>query len=81
MTKYLLAIGFLFLVACTDPKNAQRILENDGYTDIKFTGYGLFSCSKNDFYHTEFSAKKGNKEIEGVVCSGLIFKASTIRLY
>ena len=55
-------------------------LRDAGYTDISTGGYGLFSCGRDDFYSTKFTATNiyGNK-INGVVCSGLIFKGSTIR--
>lgn len=68
-----------FLTGCTEKENAERILKNDGFTDIKITGYNFFACSKDDNYHTGFIAKKGDKEIEGTVCSGLFFKNYTIR--
>lgn len=64
---------------CTDKENAERILSQDGYTDIQITGYTFFACSSDDFQRTGFIAKKGNKLIEGSVCSGLLFKNSTIR--
>lgn len=69
----------ILLTACTDNSTAYRVLKNDGYTNIKFTGYSWFACSQDDFYHTGFIATKNNHQIEGTVCSGLIFKNATIR--
>lgn len=42
MRKYILILC-LFISACTDKPTAARILANDGYTNIKFTGYNFFS--------------------------------------
>ncbi len=67
------------LSGCTDNTNAERILINDGYTDIQFTGFKMFSCSEDDFQKTGFTAKKNGKIVNGAVCSGLLFKNSTIR--
>ena len=74
-----LSIVVLLFVGCTDKENAERILRNDGYTDIVITGYDFLGCSKDDFQHTGFVAKKQNNSVEGTVCSGLLFKNSTIR--
>lgn len=69
----------LIITGCTDKENAERILKNDGFTHISVTGYNFFACSKDDFQHTGFIAKKGENTVEGTVCSGLFFKNSTIR--
>ena len=74
-----LLLTILTLIACTNEHEARRVLELDGFTDVKITGYKFWACSKDDFYHTGFSAIKNKKDIDGVVCSGLLFKASTIR--
>ena len=75
----LTSLIIMMFTGCTDKENAERILKNDGYTHITITGYTFFSCSKGDFQHTGFIAKKGDNTIEGTVCSGLLFKNSTIR--
>ena len=73
-------IGAMLITGCTDPSTAQRVLSQNGYTDIQIKGYNFFSCSKDDTVHTGFSAKSPNGTIvEGTVCSGLLFKNSTIR--
>lgn len=82
--KKLFAIGVMIsctvISGCTDPDNARRILLQNGYTDIKITGYNIYSCSEDDSVHTGFSAKSPNGTIvEGTVCGGLLFKNSTIR--
>lgn len=71
--------ALMFLVGCTDSNNAERILSNDGYTDIKITGYSMFACSEDDFQKTGFTAKKNGNVVKGAVCSGVFFKNSTIR--
>lgn len=75
--KYLLLI--FLIVGCTNEHEARRVLEQDGVTDVRMDGYPWFACGKGDFYHTGFVGKRNGKEISGTVCSGLIFKASTIR--
>lgn len=74
-------VALVFLQSgCTDEREAQRILEAQGYTNIQFTGYSWFSCSEKDTYSTGFTATGVNgKPISGSVCSGLFFKNSTIR--
>lgn len=67
----------LFLMSCTDPDKAKRVLEQDGFTDIELCGYSWFACG-DDFFKTCFKAKKSNKEISGTVCSGFL-KDATIR--
>jgi hypothetical protein len=71
-------IGLCFL-GCTNSKGAKQLLEDEGFTDITITGYDFLACSKDDFYHTGFIAKKNGKERRGTVCEGLFFKGSTIR--
>lgn len=77
--KVLLFLAFFFLSACTHEGEATRVLEMDGVTNIEMTGYKFWGCGKDDFYHTGFKGQRNGKEISGVVCSGLIFKSSTIR--
>lgn len=80
MIKKILLICVLGLTACTDPKNAQRILEDNGYTDVRLTGYSWFSCGQGDTYRDGFIAKSPvGRDVEGTVCSGWLFKNSTIR--
>ena len=77
----LLVLSLMFLTSCTNTKNAKRVLEISGYTNIEMTGYRFFGCSGDDEdFHDGFKAKAPNGEIvTGVVCSG-VYKGSTIRL-
>lgn len=75
--RFLLAV--VLLAGCTNREHAVKILERDGYTDVEMTGYKVFSCSDDDFYHTGFKAKKNNQIIEGTVCGGFFLKGATIR--
>jgi hypothetical protein len=68
------------LVGCTDESSARNALQDEGFTDIRFTGYDWFACSKDDFTHTGFVAKgPTGRESHGVVCCGMLFKACTVR--
>lgn len=78
--KRLLLITMFLLGGCTSQTDATRALQAEGYTDIRITGYDWFACSKDDTFHTGFSAKnRDGREVRGVVCSGLLFKSATIR--
>jgi len=81
MKKIILMLFAIFIVAnCTDNDTALRVLESNGYSNVQFTGYKFFGCSKDDTYHTGFIAvSPNNKPVEGTVCGGLFFKNSTIR--
>jgi prepilin-type N-terminal cleavage/methylation domain-containing protein len=55
----------------TDERTAERVLSQQGYTDIHFTGYKNWACSKEDWYSTGFVARSINGSVvSGVVCSG-----------
>jgi len=76
----LVIIISIVLSACTNNSSAGRILEANGFTDIKYTGHDWFGCSQDDFYHTGFIATgPTGKQIKGCVCEGLLLKNSTIR--
>jgi len=79
--KKILAVSTLLLLAgCTRPENATRILADQGYRDIKITGYKLFDCGKDDTTATGFEATSpAGIHVKGTVCSGWFLKASTIR--
>lgn len=78
--KKLIVILSLLLVGCTNSNDAHTALDDAGFKDIQMTGYNWFACSKDDFYHTGFQAKNINgKTVTGTVCSGFLFKNSTIR--
>lgn len=71
-----------FMVGCTSEENrrlAKQTLEDQGYTQIKFTGYEWSGCGEEDDYADGFTAvsSKGRK-VGGVACAGT-FKGTTIR--
>lgn len=86
MAKIKTALSLLFLIllttACSQPQQATAILEQQGYSDVKTYGWGLFTlfqCSNDDVFKTPFSATSANGSIvNGVVCSGIL-KGSTVR--
>lgn len=74
-------LGTIVMTGCTQPQSAERILTQQGYTHIEMTGWRPFSCGHDDSFATGFKAQTVNgSQVTGVVCEGLIFKASTIRL-
>lgn len=81
----LLLVGlFTFIAisagACENRPKASAVLDNEGYTDIEFTGYAWGACAESDNYHTGFRAKNAKgKVVEGVVCCGAVLKSCTIR--
>lgn len=82
MKRIMTIVAIAMLAAgCTQPDTARRVLESQGYTDIKMGGYDWFNCSKDDMYHDKFTAKgPTGQRVSGVVCAGLLFKGSTVRL-
>ncbi len=66
----------------TDYDGAARAVEAAGFTGVKPTGYGWFSCGVGesaDWWRTSFTATNQNgQQVEGVVCSSVL-KGSTIR--
>lgn len=78
----IICLGLCFSLpgGCTKPKDATRVLEQQGYSDIQITGWRPFMADKNDVFSTGFKAKSPNgSEVTGAVTRG-IFKGSTIRL-
>lgn len=68
------------VVGCTNKEDANRALNAQGFTNIEILGYDFFGCSKDDFYHTKFSADNiSGIRVTGTVCSGFMFKNATIR--
>ncbi len=63
-----------------DRAGTMSFLVQQGYTDIKITGYRWFSGSKSDYYCTGFEATATNgNRVTGTVTRGLFFKGKTIR--
>jgi hypothetical protein len=74
-------LSALVLTACTQPDDSKRVLESAGYTNVQTGGYDFFNCSEDDTFKTRFTATGPNgKQVAGVVCAGLFFKGSTIRI-
>jgi hypothetical protein len=73
-------LASLLLCSCTNTKSTTRILSENGYTNIKTTGYSWMSCSRGDFYSTGFKAvSPAGVMVSGAVCEGFILKNATIR--
>lgn len=73
-------LSITMLTGCTDKEGAERVLELNNFTEIRITGYAWLSCSDRDTVKTGFVARAPNGQItKGAVCSGLLFKNSTIR--
>ena len=80
MRIFILIFIFLFCSSCSNSNDARKALEAMGFTNIKTTGYSIWSCSKDDFYSTGFLAlNTQGKPVKGAVCSGFMFKNSTVR--
>lgn len=80
MKKIFLVAVLALLAACTSRSDAERALTAQGFTEIEVLGPAIFACSEDDFYKTKFRAKNPQgKMVEGVVCSGFLFKNATIR--
>lgn len=74
-------VAAALLTGCSEPQKAESVLRASGYTDIQIEGYSFFGCSKDDVFKTAFKAKgPTGVPVSGVVCSGLFFKGSTVRL-
>jgi len=80
MKRLLLLTAAVTLINCTSPADTHKALEAYGFTNINPGGYAGFSCGQDDFYKTKFTATNTiGVQVSGVVCSGLIFKESTVR--
>lgn len=82
MKKYVVVLVTMLLsIGCTNPQGATDVLEIQGFKNVRITGYNLFDCAKDDFYHTGFEATAPDgRTVYGTVCEGLIFKSSTVRI-
>lgn len=76
------ALACLWLSGCTDQRTARRVLEQQGYTDIRVGGFDPFACSDDDTYSTKFTATTPyGARVSGVVCSSQFFKGATVRFH
>lgn len=63
----------------TDPKTTNRILSEQGYTDIQIEGRAWFACGSS-YYSTKFNAiSPTGQVINGAVCSGLFTNYASIK--
>lgn len=81
--KRALFVCMLVLVGCTKPEKTRTLLEAQGLSDVKITGYRFFGCDSgkgsDDNWHTGFEATgPTGKRVTGVVCEGLL-KGATVR--
>jgi hypothetical protein len=77
-----LGIGAIWFYAAWTPdtQGAQRILQEDGYSQIQITGADPMMCGKGDLKGTKFRAKnQAGNTVTGVVCCGAVMKGCTIR--
>lgn len=80
---FIIAFVILFAAAtptCTDEVTTRRVLTEQGYTNIRITGYRYFGGGEDDVFNTGFTATspKGHM-VSGCVTRGLL-KGSTVRL-
>jgi len=64
--------------ACSRPGRSTETLQNQGYTNVKITGYRFFGCGDESFHDGFEATSPSGVKVTGVVCSGW-FKGSTIR--
>lgn len=80
----LLLVSFMLVVLtqCTsqnDFEKGKQQLENQGYTDVKNTGWNAFCCAEKDQFSTGFICRdKAGNEVSGCICSDVL-KGITIR--
>ena len=75
----ILIAASILVSGCTKPDGTQRVLKQQGFTDIQITGYRPFMCSDRDTFCTGFTAKGPNGDrVSGAVCSGWL-KGATVR--
>lgn len=78
----------LFMIACglfimhgnvKSPPDTKRALKEAGYTEVTLTGYKPWACGSDSISQGFMGKNRDGYQISGVVCSGLIAKATTIR--
>lgn len=66
-------------VCCTQKDKTVQLLEQQGYKEVKITGWRPFMAADSDSFSTGFEAKAPNgQKVTGAVTGGLM-KGSTIR--
>lgn len=79
MKKIILASALFLVVGCTNPTGTKELLEKQGYTNIKITGYRPWMASDNDSYSTGFEATSPTgQKVTGAVTESWM-KGKTVR--
>jgi len=75
----ILCVSCASCTSSNDFGKGKKQLEQQGYTNVKDTGYSWFCCDDKDTFSTGFTAldKEGN-EVKGCICSGVL-KGVTVR--
>ena len=74
-------VAMVLTSGCTQPQKAKQVVEGAGYSNVVITGWRPFAGSDDDTFKTGFRATdQRGKVVTGTVCSGLLFKGSTIRM-
>ena len=78
---FLVTVYGAVLVSDGDNKKGRKALASQGYTHVRFLGIPWFACSDSDSHFTSkrFVAELNGKQVEGILCCGLILKSCTIR--
>ena len=64
------------------PSRQERVLVQQGYTNIQMTGVPMWGCSEDDsmIASSNFTATAPSGDnVDGTVCCGLVFKGCTVR--
>ena len=79
MKNLFIVILGLFFTSCGH-EAAIRILEEQGYYNVRITNFGNFRCTDvDDPYRTSFVAMKKGKRVEGRICLPALLKPSITR--
>jgi len=62
-----------------DPSGTEKVLMDEGYTDIQIQGRQFNGCDQN-FYRTKFTAKNSRGiKVHGLVCKSFLDGAAYIK--
>lgn len=69
----IVASGLAYDIYQNEPENVQKILENEGYHDVKVGGYILL-CGHDNNVRREFEAMNNkNQHVKGTICGTTMF--------
>lgn len=76
------ALTIALALGCTDNEAAEKALLDAGYTHVSLTGHSAWSCGRDDYSCTGFTALGPNgRRVTGAVgCGAGCGKGCTIRL-